>query len=109
MMGLLTITPFSDDAADVETILSYDTTKLPDSFLSGESISLVNGDTGTPDVYYQGVLRTTKIFTSTAYRKFIVQWYYPANNTTTTLNNMYWRKGVAGSDTWSAWVLITGV
>jgi hypothetical protein len=75
----------------------------------GESWNIVNGDTSAPDLNDQGVIKTLRLTTDTAFRKFTVQWYYPANNGATPLNDMYWRKGVSGSNTWSAWVKITGV
>jgi len=91
--------------ATTSTVLSV----LPDSYPVGESWNIVNGDASAPDVYTQGVIKTLRLTENTAFRKFTVQWYYAANNDATTLADMYWRKGVTGSNTWSVWKKITGV
>lgn len=92
----------------LELVKSYDTAKLPDSFPLGESISVVNGDTGAPDASNQGMLRTTKPNAGTGFRKFAQQWYYPANNSATTLAEVYWRKGADASNAWTGWIRVTG-
>ena len=82
---------------------------LPDAYPLGQQWNIVNGDSAAPDVYKQGIVETRKYNLDTGYRKFIVQIYYPANTTITELKDMYWRKGEGGSNTWSAWVKVTGV
>jgi len=88
---------------------SYDTTKLPDSFTHGVEISVVNGDTNLPSSYKQGLLRTTVPTATTGYRKFITQWFEPANNESVTLADMYFRKANISTNDWSAWKKVTGV
>lgn len=90
-------------------INSYDTTKLPDSFLLSEEVSIVNGDTALPSVQKQGILKTTRASTTAGFRKFVVQWFYPANNDATTLADMYFRKANSATNDWSAWKKLTGV
>lgn len=82
---------------------------LPDTYPIGQQWNIVNADPDAPDTYQQGIVETKKYNSSTGYRKFVVQVYYPANNTATELKDMYWRKGNDGSNTWSAWVKVTGV
>lgn len=94
--------------AALQLVKSYNTSRLPDSFPIGESISAVNGDTGAPDANDQGVLKTTKPNADTGFRKFVQQWYYPANNSATTLAEVYWRKGEDASNSWSGWIKVTG-
>lgn len=99
----------ADDSIRQANIFAYDTTKLPDSFSVGEELSIVNGDAALPSSYKQGVLRTIKINSSSGYRKFIVQWFYSANNDATTLADIYFRKANAATNDWSAWKKLTGV
>lgn len=82
---------------------------LPDSMPAGERVTYWNGDAAAPDVFKQGVVRTIKTNPSAAYRKFVIQWYYPANNDATSLGTMYFRKGEDATNTWSAWKKLTGV
>ncbi|WP_257141378.1 phage baseplate upper protein [Bacillus toyonensis] len=88
---------------------SYDSTKVPDAFGMGTEISIVNGDNNLPSSYKQGTLVTTVPSTTVGFRKFMTQWFYPANNEATTLSDMYFRKGLIASNDWSAWKKITGV
>ncbi len=90
-------------------VLTYDTDDLPDSFSLGESVAIINGDTGAPDASNQGIILTRKLSVSTSFRKFVVQEYHPANNNATTLKDTYTRKGESASNIWSAWIKVTGV
>lgn len=87
----------------------FDTTNLPDSFKVGVSISLVNGDAALPSTTKQGILKVEKLSESASFRKFIVQWFYPAYNDATTLADMYFRKANSATNNWSAWLKLTGV
>lgn len=88
---------------------TYDTTVLPDSFPIGVSISDVTGDAALPDAIHDGILETHKFSSVTAYRKFIIQWYYTADNDAATLSAIYFRKASTAANTWSAWQELTGV
>lgn len=107
--GLSTISEFYQG----NILDSYDTTKLPDSFSVGESVSVVNGDTTLPSTLKQGILRTIKPSNSTGYRKFIIQYFYPANSDIATLKDTYFRKGnvVTGTNTndWSSWIRLNAI
>jgi polygalacturonase len=89
----------------------YDTTKLPDSFGIGEEISSVNGDTALPGQYKQGVLRTVRTTSiSSAWRKYMTQWYTPANNATVygDLGVLWIRVAEDATNTWSPWRKVYG-
>lgn len=88
----------------VSSVLSI----LPDTWRVGQSWNIVNGDTAAPDVSNQGILITHKYNETSGYRKFITQWYYPANNGAMPLANMYFRKSDASTNAWSSWYKITG-
>lgn len=91
--------------ASAGTVLSV----LPDAYPVGQYWNVVNGDAAAPDAYTQGIVETRKYSSDAGLRKFVVQIYYPANNSATELKDMYWRKGSSGSNAWSAWVKVTGV
>lgn len=97
------------DPVVLYSITLYDTTKLPDAFALGTESSFVNGDTNLPSTAKQGTLVTTVATITSGFRKFITQWFYPANNDATTLADTYFRKGNIATNDWSAWELITAV
>jgi hypothetical protein len=86
----------------------YNTSKMPDDFRIGETATDINGDIGLPTSSEQGILKTLKYNDSTSYRKFVIQIYYPANNSMSE-NSIYIRKGNDdGTNTWSNWIEISG-
>lgn len=97
------------DPVILYAVNTYDTTKLPDSFALGSESSLVNGDTNLPSTIKQGALITTVTTLTVGFRKFITQWFYPANNDAATLADMYFRKGNTSTNDWSTWQKVTAV
>jgi len=90
----------------VTLIGSYDSTKLPDSFIVGVETALVNDDAGVPDTNLQGLLTTKKLSGSSSYRKFTVQYFESANNSG-DIGDVYIRKGETATNAWSVWYLLT--
>jgi hypothetical protein len=100
---------FQADNKDYFFKTTYDTSKLPESFVVGEETSMVDGDLNLPSASKQGILKTIRpIALGGAYNKYTIQWFYPANNDATTLADMYFRKGLT-TDAWSAFKKLTGV
>ena len=87
----------------------FDATILPDSFVLGVSTSIVNSATSMPTGFSQGVLVTHKLNSTSSFRAFTTQWYYPRNNSGVTLTDNYYRRANSATNDWSAWHKITGV
>jgi len=87
------------------TALSFNSATLPNSFSLGNSMAIINGDTGVPSTGgYQGTLIAVKSLTS----KFTYQLYYPANNTV-KVGSFYMRKCNNAANSWTAWYEFAGV
>lgn len=90
-------------------LISYDTTKLPDSFTLPCEDSVVNGDTALPSLFKQGLLRTLRFIDNgdAGYRPFTIQFFFPANNPINSmaqgLPGFYLRHPKVGSNTWDKW------
>ena len=88
---------------------NFDGTTLPDSFYLGVSTTLVNGSAGLPSGITQGVIVTHKLNREPNYRKFITEWFYPAQTTDViSLTNNYYRRGNISTNDWSAWYTVSG-
>lgn len=91
------------------TPTSFNSTTLPDSFSAGESMAVVNGDTGVPNVGgYQGTLVTRRSTPTNGFQKYTFQYYYPANNGVKP-GSFYSRKRSSAANTWDAWYEHVGV
>lgn len=98
-----------DNSPNGTTAVTFNSATLPDSFQSGESVAVINGDTGVPNTGgYQGTLKTIRPSSVAGYQKFIHQIYYPANNTT-NLGSFYIRKRQNASNAWTSWYEVVGV
>lgn len=97
----------------------YDIDTLPDAVNVGVTYIEVNGQASAPDASKQGMLQTVKLTprdvdnNSVAYRKFIYQVYYPANNTDATGSSgndyFFFRKATSNANTWQAWKEVQGL
>ena len=87
----------------------YDYTILPDSFPCGRSVSVVDSVTGLTT--NGGTLITEKHSSEAALRNTVIQWFREENADATSLRKIYFRKGVADSNTWSSWqtIMLHGV
>lgn len=96
----------NDDCGTVINLFTPATTEA--SFPVGRSVAVLNGASGLPAGYSQGVFITERMTKQASYTAWTTQTYIPRNNDATSLKATYIRK----SDTvgnWSAWTVLTAV
>lgn len=96
---------FLTDDAGV-TVNVYDGNTVPTAFPMGTSTTIVNGASGIPAGYSQGVLKTERYTDTPGYVGWITQYFIPRNTAPVALNEMYWRKSNSDDTGWSSWVKV---
>ena len=82
-----------------QTTNVYDLTVLPSVFPIGQSRTIVNGISGLPDSYTQGILITDRNTITAGYTGWITQSFYPRSSAT----YYYIRKSAGSDNSWTTW------
>jgi hypothetical protein len=92
------------------TAVSFNTATLPDAFPVGESMAMLNGDTGVPPGTggTEGILRTFRVSQLGGYEKFTYQTFHHSNNLL-KIGSYFIRRRKQSLNQWESWAEVAGI